>query len=310
MLRLTHAFFSLLVLFAIPLMPGCRNASDDEVFMDPEARNVRTINPGDKDSIRKLAAIAMASYRVKVNGTGPANMEFCSGGLDLQMMSDLSFGQASGAVVCMNRPMDMGRMLAGLTGSSAGKPEVEADGTILRVKKMGGISFNPPRPLLVGPIVQDTSAFVGIDQTTNHVATWTDPATGKVVTSNGTTRVRVLGTKENYNSDPLGRKFDQIIRWEIVSTGYDGIPKSDAFIFDRIEMVWNTRPLVIPKIIIEGNISSFTGGGSQSGSNSLFPGIGGDRTNSFGNGQVIGRIGDIFVGKVRLELEATRFEAL
>ncbi len=74
-------------------------------------------------------------------------------------------------------------------------------------------------------------------------------------------------------------------------------------------MVWNARPLVVPKIIIEGNISSFTGG-SQSGSNSLFPGIGGNQAGAFGNGQVIGRIGDIFVGKVRLELEATRFEAL
>ncbi len=208
MRRLFPAIFLLVSAFLLPVFQGCRNAADDEVFMDPEARNARAMKPsGDRESIRKLVAIAMASYRVKVNGTGPANMEFCSGGLDLKMMSDLSFGDASGAVVCMNRPMDMGRMLAGLTGSTAGKPEVEADGTILRVKKMGGVSFNPPRPLLVGPIVQNTASFAGLDQTTNHVATWTDPATGKVVTSNGTTRVRVLGIKESYNSDLLGENW-------------------------------------------------------------------------------------------------------
>ncbi|MEY4632383.1 MAG: hypothetical protein RIQ81_2503 [Pseudomonadota bacterium] len=305
-------------LMAILPLNACRNAADDDVFLDPAARKARMGNSNaNPENARKAVPIAMASYRVRVNGTGPANMEFCSGGVDLQLMSDLSFGPSTGAMICMNRPVDMGKLLQGISGSLDVKNEVQADGTMLRIKNIGGVTFEPARPLVVGPIVQNPQLFVGLDQTSNHTAKWTDPVSGKFVSTSGTTRVRVLGVKETYNSELLGRKLDQVLHWEMTSTGYDGIPKSDAFIFDRIEMLWNARPLVVPKIVIEGNVSSFVGGSSGSSSanqNALFPGAGGPFRNAqgggVGNGQVLGRIGDIFVGKVRIELEATRFEAL
>ena len=53
-------------------------------------------------------------------------------------------------------------------------------------------------------------------------------------------------------------------------------------------MLWNVRPLVIPRIVIEGNLRSFLSGDSQSA----------------------GRIAELFVGRVQIVMEATRFETL
>lgn len=286
---------------------ACHNA-DDEVFMDPAARasRVQNITPSVKPVPSSPAPIATASYRVRVLGQGGG--ELCNGAVDLELMSDLGFGPASGGMVCMGKKIDLGRMLQGLSGSTAPDMDVVADGMMIRVKNIGGVAFNPPRPLVLGPIVQDPTPFFGLNQTSQHQATWTNPATGQVVTSAGTTVVKVIGVNEAYNSQTLGKRFERILHWEMTSAGFDGIPKSDALIFDRIEMLWNMRPLVIPKIVIQGNVRSFisddqpqnlvgTGTGSVTGSN-------------LGGGQLFGIIAELFVGRVQIELEATRFQGL
>ncbi len=294
---------------ALALLVGsaCHN-QDDEIFMDPAARksreqnNVESTRPGPYVPV----PIATATYRVRV--FGQSGSELCSGAVDLELMSNLGFGPANGGMVCVGQKIDFGRMLRGLSGASAPEIDVFADGLMIRVRTIGGVAFNPPRPLILGPIVQDTAPFIGLNQTNKHQATWKDPATGKLVNSTGTSVVRVIGVNERYDSSVLGKTFDRILHWEMTSTGFDGIPKSDAMIFDRIEMLWNTRPLAIPKIVIQGNVSSFL---TQEPSQSNFGSGGGIfGGGSSGGGQVFGIIRDLLVGRVRIEFEATRFEGL
>lgn len=283
-------FRTITVLMVLSLATGsCRNR-DDEVFMDPrvDATRARNLMEESRPGTRLLVPIARTSYRVRVFGQGGA--EICSGAVDLELMSNLGFGPANGAMVCLNQKIDLGRMLAGVSGTpEEDDTEMVADGTMVRVRRFGGVTFNPPRPLVVGPIVQDPAQFTGLNQASQHVATWKNPANGQVVNATGTTSVRVLGVNQTFSSPTLQRSFDRILHWEMVSTGYDGIPKSDAFIFDRIEMLWNSRPLAVPRIVIEGNVRNFISGDSR---------------------QAIEILAQLFIGRVKIVLEATRFEGL
>ncbi len=293
--------------FLLLVGSSCHN-QDDDVFLDPAGHRIRAHN--NTESSRPApyvpVSIATATYRVRVFGQSGA--ELCSGAVDLELMSDLGFGPANGGMICVGQKIDFGRMLRGLSGNSAPEIDVLADGLMIRVRTIGGVAFNPPRPLILGPMVQDTAPFIGLNQTSQHQATWKNPETGKTVNSSGTTVVRVIGVNERYDSSFLGKRFDRILHWEMTSTGYDGIPKSDAMIFDRIEMLWNARPLVIPKIVIQGNVSSFISqDSSQSG---LGAGGGIFGGGSPGGGQVFGIIRDLWAGRVRIEFEATRFEGL
>lgn len=278
----------LLTVAAALLAAGSCRSADDDVFMDPAAHNTREQNviESNRAPVRKPVSIATATYRVRV--LGKSGGELCSGALDLELMSDLGFGPSKGGVLCMGQTIDLGRLLQGLTASADSDLDLLVDGMMVRARRIGGVAFNPPRPLLVGPIVQDTTPFAGLNQTSQHDATWKNPENGKLVNSSGTTTVKVKGVNEHFESTTLGQQFDRILRWEITSTGYDGIPKSEAFIFDRIEMLWNVRPLVIPRIVIEGNLRSFLSDDSQSA----------------------GRIAELFVGRVQIVMEATRFETL
>lgn len=286
--RALVAATALVVLAAVA--GSCRNA-DDKVFMDPSVDLSRTQNLTDnaRPGMKNPVPIALASYRVRVFGkTGLT--EICSGAVDLQLMSNLGFGPANGGMMCLNQKIDLGRLLAGLSGTAeTDDTDMIADGTMVRVRRFGGISFNPARPLVVGPVVQNPAMFMNLNQTSQHMATWQNPANGRVVNSVGNTTVRVLGVNQTFESTTLNKTFDRILHWEMTSTGYDGIPKSDAFIFDRIEMLWNSRPLVVPKIVVEGSIRDFLSGDSR---------------------QPIEILAEVFVGRVKIVLEATRFEGL
>jgi len=268
---------------------SCHSA-DDKVFMDPKIDLSRTQNltDGTVPVARNPVPIALASYRVRV--FGKSGGEICSGAVDLQLLSNLGFGPANGGMTCLSQKIDLGRMLAGLSGTpESDDTEMIADGTMVRVRRFGGVTFTPARPLVVGPIVQNPAMFMNLHETSQHLATWRNPANGQVVNATGSTTVNVLGVNQTFESATLNKTFDKILHWEMTSTGYDGIPKSDAFIFDRIEMLWNSRPLVVPKIIIEGGVRDF---------------LSSDRR------QPIEIFADIFIGRVKIVLEATRFEGL
>jgi hypothetical protein len=120
--------------------------------------------------------------------------------------------------------------------------------------------FKPPRPYVLGPIIQDSAIFkdFSVEETIQLVVEGGE----KAISTSGTVKLKVLEHKMSYKPQKYDRTFDQVIRWEFSSTGFeaDGLNKSDYMLFDRMEFYWNIRPILIPRIVIEGKISNFMEG--------------------------------------------------
>lgn len=288
---------------------NCTNP-DDEVFSINDGKSPRQLSAeeGTKPNLKKAVPIALASYEVKI--FGERGLRLCIGAIDMQLMSDLTFGESSGGIRCLGKKIDMGSMLQGLSGSAMAKGDVESDGQMIRANRLGNVQFQPSRPLLVGPIVQNPAEFMNLDETSSHVAIYRDPVTGQQSQGSGSLRVKVLEVNGTYEANRLGRTLNRVLHWEMTSSGFDGISKSEAFVFDRFEVFWNTRPLVVPKIIIQGAIESFISADDSPFllQSNVMTGAAG--LNLVGDAQKGGIISNILPNSVRIELEATRFEGL
>lgn len=302
-------FTKFVIVSALAVSVSCTNA-DDDVFSENDGRSPRQLSAEETSNraAAKVVPIAMASYEVKIYGE--RGMRLCIGALDLKLMSDLSFGDSSGGIRCLGKKIDMGSMLQEASGAAMNPGDIEATGQMIRANKLGNVEFYPARPLIVGPIVQDPSVFMGLDETSSHTAVFTDPVTGQKSQGTGSFQVKVLEVNGKYVSSRLGKTLDKILHWQITSTGFDGISKSEALAFERFEMYWNTRPLVVPKIVIVGAIESFISPGDSPLFVKSDTALQSEDSSDLDGVQKGGIISNILPSSVRIELEATRFEGL
>jgi hypothetical protein len=132
------------------------------------------------------------------------------------------------------------------------------------MKQIANANFYPERPLLIGPIIQNPEEFSGFTETTRHRLETLDQKTGKKITSEGEFTVSVIADQRELTVD--GGDFEHVLHWKIEASGFSGIPKSQGLLFTKWEWYWNTRPIMIPKIVIVGEISDFLSGNGSDAS--------------------------------------------
>ena len=204
-------------------------------------------------------AIMTLNYRVdvKMNSFAP-----CKGEVTLELLSNFSLsfpkGMAENNLVCFGIiPIPIGSILGGVTGgfstpgdqSGSGKPSIikdaQHDGMTLYLGSLGSAQFEPPRPVLLGPVVTDKAKYSGYSTSVN---------TTKIVDGKedpGTISIRVLDLNAKYQS-PIREEnnFDDVLVWEMKSEGF----KTSALkglTLPKITWHWNTLPIIIPKIQVE-----------------------------------------------------------
>ena len=95
----------------------------------------------------------------------------------------MKFGSTDSTLNCLSLTIDLGKIL-NATQPANGNSKITSDGKMIYMDKFGTSTFDPPRPFLVGPIVQDPSEFENYKSNGNYTVSFDgtsgrDSAVGK-----------------------------------------------------------------------------------------------------------------------------------
>ncbi len=206
--------------------------------------------------------VASATYGIRVKSQSGAQL--CEGEVSLQIMSDFSIKFPATEVRCLSLKIDLAGILASV-GSGSLSNSIESNGKYISIKSIAGADFTPPRPVLLGPIVQDTKIFEKFKSVTDHAVVSKDFTSGKQLSAKGSFVIEVLNPKTTYSNKYLSEPFTNILHWQITTKGFEGIPPQNGLLFKKIEWLFNTRPIMIPQINITGDLTGFLQEDGQEG---------------------------------------------
>jgi hypothetical protein len=246
------------------------SAEDDSVFSGgageskPKATLLEDVMAS-ADARAEVTAAATATYLIQVSA-GVA--EICSGEVTAEIMSNMTFHFPNGSLQCASAEIDLVKVLGGAGGLGDGDGQggplgdaIQHDGKVLLVEEIAGARFDPPRPLLVGPIVQDAAKYEGYKETFASSVDGTTPD-GTPVSGSGAFEVEVLDTKTTYKNKYVD-SFTNVMHWRMTKSGFDGVPMATGMLLESMEFYWNTRPLMIPLVIINADISDAVSGSAR-----------------------------------------------
>ena len=271
------------LIFSVGALVGCGEAEDSFIFSTPgasESKPVAVHAPllarsnltASGQPVTKAAAV---NYLISV--TSNSGNEVCSGKASIEIMSDFTMKFPTAKIKCLTLAIDM----AGIIGASANSSAVNlsnlaSDGSVLSIDEIANATFDPPRPMLLGPVVQDPSIYKGFKRTVDTQVTVKD-ANSKLNKKSAKGQFDlaviegpndVLTTYKNKLSPK--NDFDKVLNWTIAAKGFDGIPAKNGLLLKKMEWFWNIEPIMIPKLVIVGELAGFIEtDGSQASINQL-----------------------------------------
>jgi len=225
----------------------------------------------------------------------------CVGAVFLNIKDDFSLEFPNSKAKCaLIGELNLEELLGGMGDDPDREKAAETDGKMLRLKKMGPMSFTPARPLLVGPIVQDMTSFQGYTETKDYQVDYNDTVTGKSGQSSGQISVNVLEAGSQFKPPFMAKtQYQNIVKFEMRSTGFKNVPRAKGLLMDRVEFTLNTRPIAIPRIMLESKASDL-----MSAAPPPKPGQGGAA--SLGSSPLVKFFGQFIL--VYIRLDATSFK--
>lgn len=224
----------------------------------------------------------------------------CVGRVDLNIKEDFSLEFPNSKAQCsLIGELDLAKLLNSLNDDADRETAAESQDKMLRLKKLGPMTFNPPRPLLVGPIIQDASQFQGLTETKSYTVQYTDKDKGGAVTNDqGDITVNVLEAGTSWTPIFMPKSpFDNILRFEMLTKGFTKVPRTKGFLFDRVEFTLNGRPLAIPAIKLESRASDLMSAAGKDGAGAM---------SGLASSPLVKILGKMF--PVYIRLDATSFE--
>jgi hypothetical protein len=253
------------------LISGCK-MSDDSVFslkgdLEKKGQSAGALS----NTFDKPQKAVEASYVISLTSSASSN-PICSGETSITIMSDFSFDFPAGKVICGALAIDVSSILRAFQtnlSDTTKKSKFSSDGKLLYIDQFGDSVFVPSRPMLLGPIVQDVSIYENFNQTTAHTLTYLS-ATGIEQTAQGTITVKVSAIDSSYTAPALKEPLNKVIKWQMDTAGFQGVPIASSGLLDRMEFFWNARPMMLPYLKLQGSFGNFIS----------FPGPIGDLANS------------------------------
>lgn len=237
------------------------NSDDDAVFR--QGNNIESKPSADLlPDLKQLTgssetSVAMVKYNLTIESNSGAKV--CKGEVTLEIMSDFTLNFPESYVDCVSMRLNLAAILGMQTegGGTAGMGKMTHDGKVLAIETIGGATFDPPRPMLLGPIVQQEGKYRGFQRTQKHKLKATDDE-GKPVTGHGTFTINVINDKTTYKYKDIS--FENVIHWEMTSD-FDTSAKY-GLTFKKWTWYWNTNPIMIPGLEIVGSMKDFMTGAS------------------------------------------------
>ncbi len=191
---------------------------------------------------------------------GHSGARLCEGEVKLVIMSDFTMQFPDSKAQCVSMTVDLSKALGGQETAKQEAGNVTSEDGILNFKKIAGGEFNPPRPFLLGPVIQNSAKYKDFKHHSEHDVT---SANGS---GHGTFDIEVLDVDTTYNNKYLKKPFEKVLHWKMKAAGFEGAKKSEGLIFNEMEWVWNTNPIMIPKLTIRGELADLIqtqGGGAD-----------------------------------------------
>jgi hypothetical protein len=258
-----------LALLVFAVQPGC-NSDDEAVFSQgdnlegkPKATLLGelegAIGTNGDGSPKEPEVVASVRYKAKITSNSGASI--CSGEIGIDILSDFNMKFPNAFLDCVSLRIDLGGILGAqqaAAGSQAtGQGKISHDGQVLAMESIANATFAPPRPLLVGPIVQQEDKYKGFKRTSEHTMTYTNDA-GESAEATGSFDIKVINHQTTFKYE--GNEFDKVMHWEMTSN-FDA-PAKHGLTFKKWTWFWNTRPIMIPGFVIEGSLGDFIEGDS------------------------------------------------
>jgi hypothetical protein len=218
----------------------------------------------DYDPLSAPAKVA-AKVNYAISIIAKSGNEVCRGTTQINIMSNLELKFPSGTVKCLTLTIDLSKILGNsFLSANPGLGNFTSDGKVLYIKEIGKATFDPPRPFFLGPLVQNPADYKDFKLTVPETVTVNDPEANVSLSGTGQFDVEVLSVGEKYSNQlSPANKFDNVMRWAISSSGFDGVPAKYGLLYKKMEWYWNTQPLMIPKIVISGDLAAFIGSGGS-----------------------------------------------
>ncbi len=219
-----------------------------------------------KGSSSMESVVAHVTYLIDVrlnSGLTP-----CPGGeITLGLTDKFTFTMPNSKIQCLSADIDISALLgSALANGGAGQFDPQAlksDGLMFSLSEVAGATFDPPRPLLIGPIVQDTAALVGLNKTISSTVTVEHPNDGEPTSATGRFHVQVLDVGGAYQNHFLKEPLTNVLHWKLETAGFDGVSPAHGILIREMEFFWNLRPIMVPRIRVSvDNIGAFVSGGS------------------------------------------------
>jgi hypothetical protein len=234
-------------------------------------RQLGAIDPSSSEVAAK--PILAADYNVSVDASNGQNL--CKGVANVILGGDLKF-KPTGTLKCIvvgDKKIE--ELFKDTTEEDKLDPAKYPEaGRVTRkpnpIPGTPGAAFDPPRPSLLGPLIQRPEEFQGYRYVEQSRLTLINES--GTVQDQGAFLIQVLDVGSSITPEGSGKTYDQIIHWEISASGFSNVQKGAIGVFDRAEYWQNVRPISIPQIKFYSKLSQlFAGGMSQLGDAFLGP---------------------------------------
>ncbi|MBM4253582.1 MAG: hypothetical protein FJ146_16565 [Deltaproteobacteria bacterium] len=261
---------NVLLSFMTSMLWACSAAEDSFVFSAPGASESKPIAAHApllaRNSLNAASqpASKVASAKYLINVISNSGNEVCNGKASIEVMSDFTMTFPEAKIKCLSLTVNLAGILAAGAGSTpTGLSNLQSDGSILSIGEVANATFAPARPMLLGPVVQDPSIYKDFRKSVNTTVTVKEPgskldkksAPGQFDIEVVPGPSDVLTTYANKLSPE--NNFDKVLHWTIAAKGFDGIPAKNGLLLKKMEWFWNIEPIMIPKVVITGELAGF-----------------------------------------------------
>lgn len=243
------------ILLALPWVSAC-SSGDERVFQGGEneykPQSTALVAKQDAD-LESPEVIGTYSYAIKIATKSGVSFD---GKAKLQVLSDFSLNTLEAEIQISSLKLNLKSLTSRLSLDffKEAQEKIILDNGIIYLRKFGSATFDPPRPLFIGPIVRNVDRFKNLKKTSSHTVKLDDGI--KQTEGQGSFTIEVLETQGRYQpSRPIkGIDYSNILHWQLTSSGFETVPTDQVLSFRKVEWWYNTSPIGVAKILITGDL--------------------------------------------------------
>jgi hypothetical protein len=187
------------------------------------------------------------------------------GAAKIEVLSDLSLRTSDASVQIGSLKIDLSALTQRLSLDFFKDSEhnITREGGIVYVRKYASATFDPPRPLFIGPLVRNLDRFKNLKKTSYHTVTVNDGSSR--LTGQGSFSLEVLETNGTFKSSQSQQNlsYSDVLHWQLTSTGFESVPADKVLSFQKVEWWYSTNPLGVVKLAITGDLGNLVKQGEK-----------------------------------------------